>query len=168
MLAIRIRDTGQVIGDAEFRRMNSNTSFPAELTDDILDAFGADQVFKGAEPQTSSPYQFVFEQGVEQIDGKWYTKQMVGPVFIDITNGDGAVITAGDQDSAYRAAKDADQAAAVRADRDRRLAECDWVVIKAYETNSNVPAAWEIYRQALRDVPAQAGFPWGITWPTKP
>jgi hypothetical protein len=29
-------------------------------------------------------------------------------------------------------------------------------------------AAWEAYRQALRDLPQQAGFPWQVTWPTPP
>ena len=55
----------------------------------------------------------------------------------------------------------------VRQDRDRYLNETDWIVTKAKETNTNIPAAWKTYRQALRDVPSQSD-PDNITWPTKP
>lgn len=61
-----------------------------------------------------------------------------------------------------------EQAQVVRADRDKRLADCDWRVIKAAETGVPMPAEWATYRQALRDVTAQAGFPWDIAWPEKP
>ena len=56
------------------------------------------------------------------------------------------------------------QAAEVRRDRDAKLAATDWMA------NSDVTMSddWATYRQALRDVPAQAGFPNTITWPTKP
>ena len=45
--------------------------------------------------------------------------------------------------------------AALRAERDRRLAETDWIVARAYERGEPVPEAWVAYRQALRDFPAQ-------------
>ena len=56
----------------------------------------------------------------------------------------------------------------VRSERARRLAECDWVVTKAKESDEPVPAAWRAYRKALRDVPEQAGFPHTVEWPTIP
>ena len=43
--------------------------------------------------------------------------------------------------------------AALRAERDRRLAETDWIVIQSYERGEPVPEAWAAYRQALRDLP---------------
>lgn len=55
-----------------------------------------------------------------------------------------------------------------RVERDRRLAACDWVVARATERGEPVPAAWVAYREALRDVPEQPGFPQVITWPTIP
>ena len=55
----------------------------------------------------------------------------------------------------------------VRLQRDRLLNETDWIVTKAKETNTNIPAAWKTYRQSLRDVPSQSD-PDNITWPTKP
>jgi hypothetical protein len=45
--------------------------------------------------------------------------------------------------------------AAFRAERDRRLAETDWVVARAYERGEPVPEVWAAYRQALRDLPGQ-------------
>jgi hypothetical protein len=56
----------------------------------------------------------------------------------------------------------------VRQSRDDKLKETDWVVIKNLELNANIPGVWEVYRQALRDIPTQEGFPWTITWPVKP
>lgn len=56
----------------------------------------------------------------------------------------------------------------VRADRDARLAACDWVVIRAAEQGSSISAQWLDYRAALRAVPDQAGFPGQVTWPVVP
>lgn len=63
-------------------------------------------------------------------------------------------------------ARTAQCAIAVRVERDARLAACDWTqtVDSAF---ANDPA-WKAYRQGLRDIPGQPGFPWAIRWPTKP
>ncbi len=55
-----------------------------------------------------------------------------------------------------------------RAERDILLKESDWVALHAMEARESVPAKWEAYRKALRDVPQQAGFPNDIEWPEKP
>lgn len=60
------------------------------------------------------------------------------------------------------------EAAAVRLKRDHLLQETDWVVTKAYEHNEIIPTEWKVYRQALRDITIQEGFPHSITWPIKP
>jgi hypothetical protein len=56
----------------------------------------------------------------------------------------------------------------VRAERDRRLAETDWWVSKAAESGDAISAEKQTYRQALRDVTAQEGFPYSVVWPAKP
>jgi hypothetical protein len=56
----------------------------------------------------------------------------------------------------------------LRAERDRRLAQCDWVVVRATESGQAVPSAWATYRQALRDVSLQPDFPLHIQWPANP
>lgn len=53
----------------------------------------------------------------------------------------------------------------VRTKRDSLLAESDWTQVADAPVDK---AAWATYRQALRDIPEQAGFPNEVTWPTKP
>lgn len=52
-----------------------------------------------------------------------------------------------------------------RRERDTLLTESDWTQLQDSQVNKS---AWAAYRQALRDVPAQTGFPFSINWPTKP
>ena len=56
----------------------------------------------------------------------------------------------------------------LRQERDKRLAECDWVTLKAYSTQKVVPKAWRDYMQALRDLPANTEDPVNPVWPTPP
>jgi hypothetical protein len=62
----------------------------------------------------------------------------------------------------------AELASAARAKRDRLLSESDWIVTRSIETGDAVPPEWMAYRQALRDVPEQSGFPQTIGWPVAP
>ncbi|AOK00200.1 tail fiber assembly protein [Burkholderia vietnamiensis] len=62
-------------------------------------------------------------------------------------------------------------AAVVRAKRNSALAVCDWIAIRQADagTLSDTQwAAWKSYRQALRDIPTQNGFPSDVAWPTTP
>ena len=52
----------------------------------------------------------------------------------------------------------------VRDERDAKLAASDWMA----NSDVTMSADWTTYRQALRDVPAQAGFPTNVTWPVEP
>lgn len=64
--------------------------------------------------------------------------------------------------------------ASVRATRNDKLAVTDWVTSKAVEQDAQdglgvkIPLAWLNYRQALRDITKQEGFPYSVTWPTEP
>jgi len=161
--------TGAVMYEAEFRAYTKANGGPSweTTTTEVLTALGADVVFEGAQATGGTVYQYSQASGVEQIDGKWYTKYILGPVFVDTTV-EGVTTTALEHETAYKAVKDAEQAKSVRTTRDTKLAECDWRVIKAAETATTLDAAWATYRQALRDVTAQSGFPWTITWPDAP
>lgn len=53
-----------------------------------------------------------------------------------------------------------------RQERDQKLVETDWT--QAADVSQVIKDKWAPYRQALRDVPQQAGFPDNVTWPTKP
>jgi hypothetical protein len=61
---------------------------------------------------------------------------------------------------------DEEVAGQVRAARNEKLAASDWTQGK--DIPDNVSSAWATYRQALRDVPSQTGFPWSVQWPTQP
>jgi hypothetical protein len=65
-------------------------------------------------------------------------------------------------------ARNAQQASSVRAERNRRIADTDWLVIKALEAGQPQDFSVAAYRQALRDIPSQPGFPWDIVWPEVP
>ena len=56
------------------------------------------------------------------------------------------------------------KAAEVRVERSAKLAETDW----RFRSDMTPSQAWKDYCQALRDIPAQAGFPWAVDWPTQP
>jgi hypothetical protein len=150
--------------EGEFRALFPNTSMPQQLSEELLNSFGADVVFEGAQATGGTVYQYSQASGVEQVNGKWYTKYILGPVFLDQVV-DGTTTTAAEQEAAYKAQKDAEQAKSVRATRDAKLAECDWTQVADAPVDKTV---WATYRQALRDVTAQDGFPWTITWPDAP
>jgi len=69
------------------------------------------------------------------------------------------------QQATYKAQSDTEQAASVRASRTQKLKDCDWTQISDSTANK---AAWATYRQALRDITTQAGFPWNVEWPVQP
>jgi len=167
-MQIRLQ-TGEVMYEAEFRAYQQANGGPSWdiTTTEVLEALGADVVFEGAQATGGTVYQYSQASGVEQVDGKWYTKYVLGPVFVDTTV-EGVTTTALEHETAYKATKDAEQAKSVRQSRDDKLKETDWIVIKNLELNANIPGVWEVYRQALRDVPNQSGFPWTITWPVEP
>jgi len=86
----------------------------------------------------------------------WYNK----------TTGDGAVFDDAEDMSNwpdFQADSMAASATQVRAQRDELLAASDSMALADRITDE-----WRTYRQALRDVPAQAGFPTNVTWPTEP
>jgi hypothetical protein len=69
------------------------------------------------------------------------------------------------EQAAWAASANDRKAAEVRAKRNTKLSETDWTQITDATTDKQ---AWATYRQALRDVTTQSGFPWTITWPDAP
>jgi hypothetical protein len=59
-------------------------------------------------------------------------------------------------------------ASAARRARDALLAETDWTQVSDVPSTEAERQAWLLYRQALRDVPQQEGFPYTVMWPDKP
>ena len=149
MLLVKTTANGQVeqfpytLGD--LRRDNPQTSFPKKISDAMLASYGIFGVTPDTQPDYDPLVQAVMHDLVPRFDGR------VWRVGYAVTN---------------RPLDQAEQA--VRNQRDRLLADSDWIVIMHTEKGTNIPAAWEIYRQSLRDITSQPGFPHNVTWPTKP
>jgi hypothetical protein len=60
------------------------------------------------------------------------------------------------------------QTQAVKADRNRLLVSCDWTQLADVNLSQTAKQAWNVYRQLLRDIPTQTGFPFTIEWPQPP
>lgn len=54
------------------------------------------------------------------------------------------------------------------AKRDVLLNESDWIVIRAVDQGTPIPTDWQTYRQSLRDVSEQSGYPFNVVWPISP
>lgn len=55
-----------------------------------------------------------------------------------------------------------------RNNRDSLLGATDWIVIKYLDIGEPVPQEWSEYRQELRDITVQDGFPGNVDWPEEP
>jgi hypothetical protein len=167
-MQIRIRETGAVVFDSEFRAyaQTQGAVFGTPLTEEFINQYGGDIVLEGPQASGGTVYQYSMRQGVEQLDGKWYTKYILGPVFTDtVATETEPAKTAAENEAVYKTMKDAEQAANVRRSRTEKLKDCDWTQIADSTADKT---AWATYRQALRDITGQAGFPWTITWPDAP
>lgn len=133
MAEYRIRETGAVVLESELRAMYPNTSFPYVLTEELANDLGADVVFEGPQP-TATKYQTVYRDGVEEIEGKWYTKYAVA-----------------DMDDEAKAAVDAATIAANKALRNTKLDNTDWTQLADVPLTDASKADFVAYRQALRD-----------------
>jgi len=56
----------------------------------------------------------------------------------------------------------------IRTQRDTLLDKTDRTQIPDVPMTENSRAAFRVYRQALRDIPEQPGFPFDVEWPTEP
>ena len=156
-MEILIKETQQVITEQEFRILHQNTSFPAILSEDILSDFGAVAILEGPHATPTSPYEYSFRDGIQEINGKYFTKYSLGPIFVDNENQ-----TASEQELEYKARIDKQQATSIRNTRNQLLKESDWTQISDATVNKEI---WLTYRQALRDITTQEGFPLEVIWP---
>ena len=155
----RIKSTGEIKSQGELRKMFYNTSFPRVWDESVLDHIGVDPVFESPTPATTR-YQTAFKSGVKQLNGKWVWAWTIGPTF---TSNEEA--TAAEQQAAYVQRIDDEQAKAIRADRDKLLVNTDWTQVADSPVDL---VSWGIYREALRNIPNQEGFPFNVEWPQKP
>lgn len=119
---------------------NQGTSFPEEPSADTLAAFNMYPVASVAAPTFDSKTHSVI-QSVQLVNSTWTQVWTVQQL------------------------PEATAAANVRGQRNILLTACDWTQLADSTADKT---AWATYRQALRDITAQQGFPWNVTWPDHP
>jgi hypothetical protein len=130
------------------RRDNPNTSFPKSFSSEMLASYGVYEVKRPPAPGHDPETHFVEYSPVPSFaDGSWVYSPSVRPL-----------------SSEQIAERTARRSAEVRAKRSGLLSETDWAALSDVTMSPEMTA----YRQALRDITAQAGFPDNVTWPTKP
>ena len=160
----RIKSSGQVKSQGEIRKLHPNVSLPRVWDAKVCEFLGIDPVLAAPAPEVTD-LQIAVQSGVKQdAKGNWVTDWDIRNKFSDYTNDEGTVVTRAEQEAEYLAKKVAEKEASVRSERDKKLAETDWMAL----SDVTMSDAWAAYRQALRDVTAQEGFPDTVTWPTKP
>ena len=133
---------------ATLRQDNPNTSFPAVVSEDSLSVYDVYKVYYQNNP-TYEPktHKVVPASAPVLVDSVW-----------TITN---SVVALTDEEIAENTAT---QGSTVRDLRNKLLTETDWTAL----SDNTLTTAMAEYRQALRDVTSQEGFPYDVTWPTKP
>jgi hypothetical protein len=165
MSEYRIRSTGEVKSQGQIRSDNSNVSLPKVWNDNVNETLGIDPVLISPAPAPSADFKIVVRNGVEQdANGNWVQAWTEREMFAEYTDNDGNTVTVQAQKDAKVAADNAALAATERSTRDDLLKATDHYGL----SDVTMSADMATYRQALRDVPQQEGFPGTITWPTKP
>lgn len=165
MSEYRIRSTGEVKTQGQIRSMHPNVSLPKVWNANVNDTLGIDPVLASPKPEPSGDYKVVVRNGVEQdANGNWVHAWTEQDMFQEYTDDDDNVVTVQDQIDAKVAADNAALEATERSTRDDLLKATDHYGL----SDVTMSEAMTAYRQALRDVPQQEGFPGTITWPTKP
>jgi len=122
------------------RRDHPNTSFPKYVLDDVLASHNVFRVQNAAKPDHNTDTQFLqSDDAPTLVDGSW----VLGFTVVN---------------KSESAAEEC-----IRMKRDGLLQETDWWAV----SDRTMTAEQTAYRQALRDITSQAGFPFSITWPTK-
>lgn len=136
---------------AQLRQENPQVSFPQDIAIESLARYGVYQL------RPTQPPEF---------DAATQNLAAANPVF-DGThwNQAWAVTQAEPSEIASRADE---QAKAVRQQRNEYLSASDWTQVLDAPLDATERQAWSAHRQALRDVTAQAGFPYSVEWPKAP
>lgn len=131
------------------RQEFNNVSFPAIPSDEHFTDRGYEPYIETPMPNYSQGQKAVKSEALSKVDGKWqYTWSIES-------------LTSEEQQKVNDGI-----AGSVRIERNRLLSESDWTQGK--DISDSISGPWATYRQQLRDLPNQAGFPTNITWPQKP
>jgi hypothetical protein len=134
---------------SQLKVANPNVSFPANPSDETLQEFGMYRVFNPTQPELTDTQVLEEDPPFFSSEDQRWTK----------------VWRVRDMTAEEVQQRNDNQSASVRAERGNLLVASDWTQVADAPVDK---AAWATYRQALRDVPSQAGFPWTVDWPDAP
>jgi len=131
----------------QLRTENPKTSFPAEMSDEILASWSVYPVTVADKPSVAHNEVAERQATPTETDGAW----SVGWTVRTYSDDEIAAI-----------------AFTVRRERDEKLKDSDWTQANDSPLNDAKKTEWATYRTSLRDVPLQINFPTQVTWPTEP
>jgi hypothetical protein len=134
-------NTESIVSERQVRKANPNTSFPSTFSSSVLTDFGLLVLDFDAKPSATDS-QKVIEGDIEVRDDVAYQ-----------------TYTVADKSAEKLASELDDKKANVRAQRDVELSATDWAILPDSALSDANKAIYTNYRTALRDVPAQDGFP---------
>jgi hypothetical protein len=134
---------------AELKAANPNVSFPKNISDEILANYNVFPAIE-AECPTYDPAEqkAIKNQEPTLVNGAWIYGWTIEPVV-----------------GQERVEVWKKKQASVRSKRDAMLSDCDWTQLADAPVNKE---AWATYRQALRDITTQEGFPFNVVFPEQP
>ena len=138
----------------DLRRDNPQTSFPKKIGDAILASYGIFHVMPDARPE-HDPLVQVLVRDPEPNNNETAVNEETGETYETGRWVIGYTVESKPLDQAQTA---------VRNQRERFLSATDWMAL----SDNTMTPEWASYRQALRDITAQDGFPYSVIWPTKP
>jgi len=142
----------------QFRRDNPYTSFPKQIPDTMLKRHNVQPVIEMSKP--------AYDPLVQDLVMDEMPHKEVIRIEVDEETQEERTIYGNLWLIGYSVVNksEAEAAAAIRNKRDSLLAETDWMAL----SDNTLTEAWATYRQQLRDISDQAGFPYSVIWPTKP
>ena len=125
----------------QLRKDNPNVSFPKDIPLEMLASYDVYPLTVEDRPSYNNLTEDVILDTPTEVDGSWTQSY--------------SVVQKSEEEAAQN----------IRSQRNRLLSNSDWTQI----TDATVDkTAWATYRQSLRDITSQDGFPYTVTWPDKP
>lgn len=133
----------------KLKQDNPTVSFPSHLSDELLASYGVYFVNPSEVPEhDANTHNCVWDSSPTLTDGSW----MIGASIVEKTQEEKDEIVS-------------QTASLVRDQRSRLLSNSDWTQLADSQLTDTQKASWATYRQQLRDISDQDGFPLSVDWP---